>query len=118
MTNNTHIGYLVFRSDYSTKQLPFESIMYLEDRRTYVIIHTPREKVISNTSYRALLNMLPQRLFIESSRRYTVAISQIKSLEPRRITLITNDEVRFTKGYRKHVIDTLMQLGAIEKGFS
>ncbi len=110
-------GYVTISSDYERLRIPFESIMYLEARKNYVILHTFREKVISNTPLRVLLYDLPVRLFIQTHRNFIVAISQVNALEPSRVTLINNEKVPLSKGYRQPLINTLLELGVIEKGF-
>ncbi|ALO16294.1 Response regulator of the LytR/AlgR family protein [Salinivirga cyanobacteriivorans] len=110
-------GFVTVSSDYEQMRIPFESIMYIEARKNYVILHTFREKVISNTPLRVLLYDLPVRLFIQTHRNYVVAISQVNTLEPSRVTLINNEKVPLSKNYRKPLINTLLELGVIDKGF-
>lgn len=117
MTNDQEIGYITIRSDYNLIKIPFETIMYIASGKGFVTIHTPREKVISNTPLRLILYQLPQRLFIQTHMNYVTAISQIEAIEPSRITLMNNDKVPLSKGFRQSVIDEMMRLGIIENGF-
>jgi DNA-binding LytR/AlgR family response regulator len=91
--------------------------MYIESNREYVTVHTPKEKVVCNTPLRLLLYELPQNLFVQTHRNYVVALSQIEALEPSRITLVSQEKVPLSKTFRKPLIDMLMQLGLIERGF-
>lgn len=117
MTKESEVGHVTVSSDYQRLRIPYEAIMYIEARKHYVIIHTFREKVISNTPLRVLFYELPMRLFIQTHRNYVVALSQVDALEPSRVTLINGERVPLSKYYRKPLIDTLIKMGVIEKGF-
>jgi DNA-binding LytR/AlgR family response regulator len=117
MAKDNKLGSLLLRCEYNQISIPFETIMYIESNKDYVTVHTPREKIVCTTPLRLLLYELPQSLFIQSHRNYVVAISQIEALEPSRITLINKEKVPLSKSYRKPLIDTLMEMGVIDRGF-
>jgi DNA-binding LytR/AlgR family response regulator len=117
MAKDNNLGYLKIRCEYDEISIPFETIMYIESKKEYVTVHTPREKVTCNTPLRLLLYELPQNLFIQTHRNFIVAISQIDALELSRITLVNKEKVPLSKSYRKPLIDALMKLGVIDRGF-
>ncbi len=117
MTKDTNTEYLHVYSDYEVMSIPLETIMYLQSKRFFVIVHTSKEKIISNSAMRLIQEKLPDRLFIQSHNDYIVAISQIDAIEPSRITLINGEKVPMGKKFRQPLIDLLIDIGVIEKGF-
>lgn len=117
MAKDNNLGVLTMRCEYNEISIACETIMYIESKKEYVTVHTPREKIVCNTPLRLLLYELPQNLFIQTHRNFVVAISQIEALEPSRVTLINKEKVPLSKIYRKSLVDTLMELGVIDRGF-
>ncbi len=117
MTKDIDTGFLTVFSDYEVLNIPFETIMYLQSKRFFVIVHTSKEKIISNTGMRQMKSNLPDRLFIQAHNDYVVAISQIDAIEPSRLTLINGEKVPLGKKFKQPLIDVLISIGMIEKGF-
>jgi DNA-binding LytR/AlgR family response regulator len=117
MTKDNEMGVLRVRNGYVWLSIPYESIMYIKSNKYYSTIHTPREKIVTNTPFKVISRILPKRLFIRTHTEYLVAISQIEVLEPNRITLLNEDKVMMSKTYRDGVLKLLNDLGIIEGGF-
>ena len=117
MANNQEIGFITVRSEYNVLQIPYENIMYIESKKGFVTVHTSREKIICNTPLRLILYQLPVRLFIQTHMYCVVAISEIDAIEPSKITLINEEKIPLAKPYRQKVIDLMVKIGVIEKGF-
>lgn len=117
MVNNQEIGFITVRSEYNMLQIPYENIMYIESKKGFVTVHTSREKIISNTPLRLIMYQLPERLFIQTHLAFVVAIAQIDTIEPNRITLINKEVVPLSKSFSQKVIDLMLKLGMIDTGF-
>ncbi len=78
--------FMFVRSDYKTRRINFDEILYIEGMREYVRIHlTDKKRIMTLMSISKLAEFLPNNAFLRVHRSYIVNLKQVKLVERNRI---------------------------------
>lgn len=93
-SNNTSCGNLTVKCEYNNVNVPMTDISYIESIGNYVrIVCTTGERILSRTTLKSVLDILPKKTFIRVHRSYIVSVSQISSFSKSKIILKGNKEI-------------------------
>lgn len=80
--------HLTLRADYKLNRIAFEDIVLIEGLDDYIQIHlTNNTKIVARLSMKAILEKLPEKLFLRVHRSYIIALNKSKSINNKTILL-------------------------------
>jgi DNA-binding LytR/AlgR family response regulator len=78
---------LFVKTDYRIENICVDDIMYIESIQAYLRIVLPCRKIMTKSSFKALLAQLPETKFIQVHKSWAINISRIDSVERNRIKI-------------------------------
>ena len=80
--------HLTLRADYKLNRIAFEDIVLIEGLDDYIQIHLINNtKIVARLSMKAILEKLPEKLFLRVHRSYIIALNKAKSINNKTILL-------------------------------
>lgn len=104
-TTNT---YMFAKSNGKLEKINFDEILFIEAMENYAAIYFENRKVIIHTTFKALLDKLPVKQFIQTHKSYIVAIERVESIDGNTIH-IQKREVPISKYMRESVLEQIMR---------
>lgn len=99
---------IFIRVDYKIKKIDYEHILFVEAMRDYVTIYTDKEKFITHTTMKNMLDKLPSDYFLRIHRSYIINLNKIDSLKYPDLFLEGHAKsVPIGGHYKKRLFDTL-----------
>jgi two-component system, LytTR family, response regulator len=86
-TEKGEAGYLFVKTNKLLQKVLFDEIVFIEAMLNYVIIHSAGEKIITYTSMKNILDMLPAESFIKVHKSYIISVRSIRSIEGNEVVL-------------------------------
>lgn len=91
---------LFVRSEYRVIKIPLSEIEYIESLEDYVKIHLSDQKpVLSLMTLKNVLEKLPAEQFRRIHRSYIVAVNKVKSIQNRKVKLLSSAELPVSNNY-------------------
>jgi two-component system LytT family response regulator len=87
MADGDSIDHIFVKTEYKTKKLKFDDILYIEGLRDYIAFHLTDSKVLSLDSMRNMEAILPQNRFIRIHKSYIINCEHIDFIEKGRIVI-------------------------------
>jgi two-component system, LytTR family, response regulator len=78
---------LFVKTDYRIENICVDDIMYIEGMQAYLRIVLPCRKIMTKSSFKTLLDQLPDKKFIQVHKSWAINISKIDSIERNRIKI-------------------------------
>ncbi len=78
--NDTKKRFVFVKDGNKLVRLQWDDILYIEGLKDYVIIHTPRQKVVTLQRLKSLEEQLPQNEFIRVHNSYIISLKKIDSI--------------------------------------
>lgn len=102
---SNRIGSLYIHSDYKVIKIPCKDIIFIETLDDYVKVNTASQSHVTLLSMKAILEKLPKGEFIRIHRSYIIAISQIATIQFRKIEMLNGMEFPVGDTYRTEIMD-------------
>ena len=92
---------IVVRSEYKAIKIALNDIAYIEGMEDYIKIHllSSRHPVMTLMSLKGILEILPENGFSRIHRSYIVPNSQVKSIQNKKVKLISGAELPVSDSY-------------------
>ena len=75
--------FIFIRDSHRFVKVPFESIVYVESRENYVVIHTKdKASYIIRSTFNDFISQLPENKFFRTHRSFLVRLNSIENIEP------------------------------------
>jgi two-component system, LytTR family, response regulator len=87
VANEDNIDHIFVKTEYKTKKLKFDDILYIEGLRDYIAFHLTGSKVLLLDSMRNMEAILPQNRFIRIHKSYIINREHIDFIEKGRIVV-------------------------------
>jgi DNA-binding LytR/AlgR family response regulator len=87
MADQGSTDHIFVKTEYKTKKLKFDDILYIEGLRDYIAFHLTGSKVLSLDSMRNMEAILPQNRFIRIHKSYIINREHIDFIEKGRIVI-------------------------------
>ena len=79
------LDFIFLKVGHRIQKITVQDIIYIEGMKDYLRIHTPKEKIMTLTSFAKLEELLPAAKFARVHRSFMVAIDKIEHIEKNRI---------------------------------
>jgi len=73
--------YIFVRADRKMFKVHFNSILFIEGLKDYVVIHTENQKVITLMNIKTIHDLLPKNMFVRVSKSYIINVKKIDSVD-------------------------------------
>lgn len=73
--------YIFVKADRRYFKIMFRDILFIEGLKDYVVIQTGGQKIITNTTMKAIQERLPQDIFLRTNKSYIVNLEKIDSFD-------------------------------------
>ncbi|PZR21723.1 MAG: DNA-binding response regulator [Flavobacterium psychrophilum] len=83
--------YIFVRADRKMFKVHFNSILFIQGLKDYVVIHTENQKVITGLNIKAIHDQLPKHMFVRVSKSYIINIKQIDSVDNNTVYIGKNE---------------------------
>jgi DNA-binding LytR/AlgR family response regulator len=92
---------IIVRSEYKMVKIDFDDIEFIESMEDYIKIHllNSRHPVLTLMSLKGILEMLPPNRFSRIHRSYIVRNVAVKSIQNKKVTLISERELPISDSY-------------------
>ncbi|WP_353722716.1 LytTR family DNA-binding domain-containing protein [Dyadobacter sp. 676] len=92
---------IVVRSEYKAIKIALNDIAYIEGMEDYIKIHllSSRHPVMTLMSLKGILESLPENAFSRIHRSYIVPDSQVRSIQNRKVRLLSGAELPVSDSY-------------------
>lgn len=92
--------YLFVHAEYRLVKIPLSDIEYIESLEDYIKIHLTNTKpVLTLLSMKKVLEKLPDDKFQRIHRSYIVAVGKVKSIQNRKVQLVSGMELPISDSY-------------------
>lgn len=100
--------YMFAKSNGKLEKINFDEVLFIEAMENYSAIHFENRKIIIHTTFKALLEKLPAKLFIQTHKSYIVAVNKVESIEGNTIH-IQKHQVPISKYMREAVLQQIVK---------
>lgn len=83
--------YLFVRAERRMFKLHFKDILFIQELKDYVILHTEKQKIITAMNIKTIHDQLPRNIFVRVSKSYIVNSMHINSLDNNTIYIKENE---------------------------
>ncbi|MDR1699286.1 MAG: LytTR family DNA-binding domain-containing protein [Prevotellaceae bacterium] len=83
--------YIFVKADRRYFKIFFRDILFIEGLKDYVVIQTGSQKIITNTTMKAMQERLPQEIFLRTNKSYIVNLEKIDSFDVNDIYIGTHE---------------------------
>ncbi|MDR0538442.1 MAG: LytTR family DNA-binding domain-containing protein, partial [Tannerellaceae bacterium] len=83
--------HIFVKADRRYFKILFRDILFIEGLKDYVIIQTDKQKIITNTTLKAIQERLPQSMFLRTNKSYIVNLGKIDSFDMNDIYIGTHE---------------------------
>lgn len=99
--------FLTIRADYKLHKIAYENILYIEGLDDYVKINlTDGKKITARISMKAMIDKLPEHLFLRVHRSYIIPINKIDSIQ-NKVLYLDQLEIPIGETYKSMVSEKL-----------
>jgi DNA-binding LytR/AlgR family response regulator len=83
----TESDYFFIKVGFRIQKIEVREILFVEGMKDYLLIHTPKEKIMTLMSFSKLEELLPEKGFARVHRSFLVALEKIEHIEKNRIRI-------------------------------
>ncbi|HOP04242.1 MAG TPA: LytTR family DNA-binding domain-containing protein [Tenuifilaceae bacterium] len=102
--------FIFIKSGNRYEKIHFSEILYIEGMKDYLRIHTPSKKVMTNTSFSCIEELLPENNFVRIHKSFIVAIDKIEVID-RAFVKIAEVSIPIGETFRKSFRNLLQERG-------
>lgn len=99
-------AYIFVKTEYRIEKIELKQILYVQGMKDYLQIHTIDKKVMTLSTFKHLLEVLPEFEFQRVHHSYIVSLSKIESIERNRIR-IGQDLIPISETYKERFYNVL-----------
>jgi two-component system LytT family response regulator len=100
--------YMFAKSNGRLEKINFDEILFVEAMENYAAIYLENKKIIIHTTFKALLEKLPAKQFIQTHKSYIIAINRVESIDGNTIH-IKKFQVPISKYLRESVLGQILK---------
>jgi DNA-binding LytR/AlgR family response regulator len=100
--------HIFVKADRRYFKILFRDILFIEGLKDYVVIQTSGQKIITNTTLKAIQERLPQQTFLRTNKSYIVNVEKIDSFDVNDI-FIGPHELSIGSRYRDKFMDMFVK---------
>jgi len=100
--------YMFAKSNGRLEKINFDEILFIEAMENYAAIYLENRKIIIHTTFKALLEKLPAKQFIQTHKSYIVALNRVESIDGNTIH-IQKHQVPISKYMRESVLGQIVK---------
>lgn len=93
------VDYIYVKSDKKLIKILFNDIFYIEGLKDYVILHTPKKRIVTLQTMKNLAQKLSEYNFVRIHRSYIINIKHIQQIEGNTV-LINQKSIPIGKNYK------------------
>jgi two-component system LytT family response regulator len=105
---DTASPYMFPKSNGRLEKINFDEILFIEAMENYAAIYLENRKIIIHTTFKALLEKLPVKQFIQTHKSYIVALNRVESIDGNTIH-IQKHQVPISKYMRESVLGQIVK---------
>jgi len=106
--NDIPASYIFVKSNGKLEKINFDEVLFIEAMENYSAIHFENRKIVTHTTFKALLEKLPAKLFIQTHKSYIVAVDKVETIEGNTIH-IQKHQVPMSKYLRETVLAQIVK---------
>jgi len=99
--------YMFAKSNGKLEKINYDEILFIEGMENYAAIYFPNKKVVIHTTFKALLDKLPAKQFIQAHRSYIIALNKVDSIDGNTLH-IQKHQVPISKYLRETVLGQIL----------
>lgn len=107
-TPHSEPDFIFVKTDKRLVKLRTEDILWIAGQQNYVLIHTPKEKLMVLSTMKGLLELLPTTLMLRVHKSYAMAMAQVEAIEGNAL-VIGEHRVPISVRLRTGVVERLTQ---------
>ena len=111
---NVDQDYIFVRADRKMFKVHFNSILFIEGLKDYVVMHTENQKVITLMNIKTIHDQLPKSMFVRVSKSYIINIKQIDSVDNNTV-YIGRNEIPIGNIYREYFFEEFVTQKILSK---
>lgn len=100
--------YMFAKSNGKLEKIVFEEILFIEAMENYAAIHFEHRKLIIHTTFKALLEKLPPKQFVQTHKSYIVSVNRVESIDGNTIH-IQKHQIPISKYMREAVLEKIVK---------
>ena len=104
--NLSGMEYIFVRADKKMVKIYLKDILFIESLKDYVIIHTPKKRIVTKQKISYLEEKLPEEIFLRIHRSFLVSIPKIEAFSPNHVE-IAGKELPIGRSYKNVVSKAL-----------
>jgi two-component system LytT family response regulator len=105
---DTGSPYMFAKSNGRLEKINFDEILFVEAMENYAAIYLENKKIIIHTTFKALLEKLPAKQFIQTHKSYIIAINRVEIIDGNTIH-IKKFQVPISKYLRESVLGQIVK---------
>ncbi len=102
-------GFMFVKTEYRMQKVNFDDILYIEGMKDYLRIVMEKERIMTLTNFKSIIEMLPDDCFIRIHKSFVINISKIDGIE-RHHVIINKERLAISENYRKSFFEMLDNL--------
>ncbi|NOW94118.1 LytTR family DNA-binding domain-containing protein [Mucilaginibacter sp. SG564] len=106
-SNIKKADYLFVKSEGKLEKVIFNDILYIKGLENYVEIHFPGRRIITHSTLKALMEKLPQQVFLQTHKSFIVSTPKITAIEGNMLH-INQHQVPISRQLREQVMFSLV----------
>lgn len=111
---NVAEDYIFVRADRKMFKVYFNSILFIEGLKDYVVMHTENQKVITLMNIKTIHDLLPKSMFVRVSKSYIINIKKIDSVDNNTV-YIGKSEIPIGNIYREYFFEEFVTKKILSK---
>ncbi len=100
--------HIFIKSDRRYFKILFHDILFIEGLKDYIVIQTGKQRIITNTTMKAIQERLPQNIFLRTNKSYIVNLDKIDSFDINDIYIGTH-ELAIGSRYRDNFMEKFVK---------
>ncbi len=106
--------HIFIKTDGIITKVLLQDILYFESANDYIFVYTKKERLMTLTSLKHIVEKLPKDKFIRIHRSYLVSLTQVKKIEGN-LLHIGEAKLQVSRSYRTEVYNQILGSNLIER---
>ena len=99
-------NFIFIKANSKLEKINFDEFLFAEAMENYVAVYTPAKKYIATTTLKGLIEILPEKQFIQTHKSYLININSVNSIEGNLIN-ISKYHVPISKSLKETVMERI-----------
>jgi len=99
--------YFFVKTKGQMEKINFEDILFIKGMENYLAIYTHKKKIIVHKTIKAILEKLPEKLFLQCHKSYVVAINKIDSLDGNAL-IVCNHSIPIGRIWKEMILKKIL----------